>query len=162
MYSVQDIDALLLLAIGLASKRRPAELAQIIAANDLIHGSVPLKSDLAEAFHHLARDGLIAQVADGFTLMPDAVEILSAGRKKADNEERLIGIKAALCAYTPMGESPTIGVTAEQLSAAVQSHQASKEHAGKNLLVPKPQPVVDSKRPQRRQPLAVQRRKNYA
>ena len=158
MYPVHDIDALLLLAIAISSKRRPAELVEIIAANDLIHGSVSFKSELTEAFRNLSTHGLISQVGDGYALTQVALTIMTAGRKKADNEERLFGLKAALSSYNLKGEHPAILVSAEQLSAAILAHQASKAHAGKNLLVPKPKPVVDSKRPQRRKPLPTRRK----
>lgn len=158
MHPVHDIDALLLLAIAISSKRRPAELVEIIAANDLIQGSVSLKSELAEAFHHLSTHGLIAQVGDGYALTPVALTIMSAGRKKADNEERLHGLKAAISAYNLKGDHPAILVTEEDLGAAVHDHQASKEYAGKNLLVPKPKPAVDPKRPLRRKPFPSRRK----
>jgi len=158
MHPVRDVDALLLLSIAISSKRRPAELVEIIAANDLIHGSVPLKSELTEAFHRLSQYGLIVQVGDGYALTPVALTIMSAGRKKADNEERMHGLKAALSAYNLKGDHPAILVTEAQLSAAVHEHQASKEHAGKNLLVPKIKPVVDPKRPLRRKPLPARRK----
>lgn len=158
MYPVHDVDAILLLAIAISSKRRPAELVEIIAANDLIHGSVSSESALVEAFHNLSTHGLISQVGDGYALTPVALTIMTAGRKKADNEERLFGLKAALSGYNLKGEHPAILVTVEQLSTAVLAHQASKEHAGKNLLVPKPKPVIDSKRPGRRKPLPTRRK----
>lgn len=158
MHPVHDIDALLLLAITISSKRRPAELVEIIAANDLIHGSISSKSELSVAFERLSLCGLIARSGDGYVLTPQAVSIMSDGRKKADNEERLIRIKENLSDYHPKGEHAAIVVSSEQLSLAVQAHQVSKAHAGKNLLVPKPKPVVDSKRPQRRKPLPSRRK----
>ncbi|MCX7193093.1 MAG: hypothetical protein NTY60_05640 [Proteobacteria bacterium] len=158
MHPVRDVDALLLLSIAISSKRRSAELVEIIAANDLIHGSVPLKAELTEAFHRLSQYGLIVQAGDGYALTPVALTIMSAGRKKADNEERMHGLKAALSAYNLKGDHPAILVTEAQLSAAVHEHQASKEHAGKNLLVPKIKPVVDPKRPLRRKPLPARRK----
>lgn len=158
MHPVHDVDALVLLSIAISSKRRPAELVEIIAANDLIHGSVSLKSELAEAFHRLSQYGLIVQAGEGYALTPVALTMLSGGRKKADNEERLTGIKAALAAYHLKGEHPVILVTMEQLSAAVLAHQEAKEHAGKNLLVPKLKPVIDAKRPLRRKPLPSRRK----
>lgn len=158
MYPVHNVDAILLLSIALSSKRRPAELVEIIAANDLIQGSVSSESELAGAFQNLSTHGLISQVGDGYALTPVALTIMSAGRKKADNEERLFGLKAALSGYNLKGDHPAILVSMEQLDAAILVHQASKEHAGKNLLVPKPKPVVDAKRPGRRKPLPSRRK----
>lgn len=158
MYPVHNVDAILLLAIALSSKRRPAELVEIIAANDLIQGAVCSEPELTEAFHNLSTHGLISQVGEGYALTPVALTIMTAGRKKADNEERLMCLKAALSAYNLKGDHPVILVSTEQLSAAILAHQASKEHAGKNLLVPKPKPVVDAKRPGRRKPLPSRRK----
>jgi hypothetical protein len=41
MYPVHDVDALLLIATTLSSKRRPAELVEIIAAADLLQVAIP-------------------------------------------------------------------------------------------------------------------------
>lgn len=158
MYPVHNVDAILLLAIAISSKRRPAELVEIIAANDLIQGAVSSEPELTEAFRNLSTHGLISQVGDGYALTPVALTIMTVGRKKADNEERLMGLKAALSAYNLKGDHPAILVSKERLSAAILAHQASKEHAGKNLLVPKPKPVVDAKRPGRRKPLPSRRK----
>ncbi len=146
MYPVYDVDALLLLSIGLSSKRRPAELYEIIAACDLIHGSVPVKSELIDAFARLSIGGLIEQQAAGYALTADALVLVADGRKKADNEERLLRIKAQLAAFALKGEHPVIQIAPEQISAAVQLHLADKAHAGRNLLVPKPKPVIDPRR----------------
>jgi len=117
MYPVHDVDALLLLAMALASKRRPAELAEIIAAADLIQGSIPSESKLGEAFHRLSMHGLIREAEGGFTLTPDAQKIMTGQPRKADAQERILGIKENLSAYNPQEEHPPILVTAEQLRA---------------------------------------------
>lgn len=158
MHPVHDVDVLLLLAIAISSKRRPAALAEIIAATDLIHGSVLPKPQLKAAFSNLSMYGLILQVGDGYALTPLALTLLSAGRKKADSEERLKGLKLAIPAYNLKGDHPAILVTEEQLGAAMHEHQQSKELAGKNLLAPKPKPAVDSKRPLRRKPFPARRK----
>ncbi len=158
MHPVYDVDALLLLAIAISSKRRPAELAEIIAANDLIHGSVSLKSELSEAFRRLSLHGLIVQAETGYALAPAALNMMSSGRKKAGNDERLLALKVALAACNIKAVHPVMLVSEAQLSAAIHEHQASGEHAGKNLLVPKPKAVVDPKRPQRRKPLPSRRK----
>ncbi|ADL55271.1 hypothetical protein [Gallionella capsiferriformans] len=158
MYAVHDVDALLLLAIAISSKRRPAELAEIIAANDLIHGSVSLKSELTAGFKNLSSHGLIVQVDNGYTLTPVGLTLMSTGRKKADNEERLHGLKAAISAYKLKSDHPVIQLTDEQMAAAMHEHEASKALTGKNLLVPKPKPVVDAKRPLRRKPMPARRK----
>jgi hypothetical protein len=159
MFPVYDVDALLLLAISLASKRRPAELVEIIAAGDLIQGAVCSERDLAEAFHRLSAHGLICELGGGYALTPEAQKLMT-GQKRADAHERVFGIKDNLTAYNPAGEHTPIQVTVEQLAAAVMAHQTAKSSPGRNLFVPKPKPAeLDSKRPGRRKPLPVRRRK---
>ena len=101
MYPVHDVDALLLLAMALASKRRPAGLAEIIAAADLVQGSIPSESKLGEAFHRLSMHGLIREAEGCFTLTPDAQKIMTGQPRKADAQERILGIKGTLSAYNP-------------------------------------------------------------
>src|ERR1035437_9349412 len=98
MFPVYDVDALLLLAIAHSSKRRPAELVEIIAAGDLIQGAVCSELDLSEAFHRLSENGLVSEVEGGYVLTLDAQKIIT-GKKKADAHERVPGIKANLSAY---------------------------------------------------------------
>jgi hypothetical protein len=157
MFPVYDVDAFLLLAIALSSKRRPADLVGIIAAGDLIQGAVCSEQDLSEAFQRLSVHGLISEVEGGYVLEPDAQKILT-GKKKAEAHERVAGIKGQLTAYNPKAEHPPVLITVEQLSAAVLAHQNAKNSAGKNLLVPKPKREVDPKRPGRRKPLPSRRR----
>ncbi|MFA6922245.1 MAG: hypothetical protein WC216_10405 [Gallionella sp.] len=157
MFPVYDVDALLLLAIAHSSKRRPAGLVEIIAAGDLIQGAVCSELDLTEAFHKLSAHGLISEVEGGYVLTPDAQKIMT-GKKKADAHERVFAIKDKLTAYIPKEECAPVLVTVEQLGAAVLAHVESKKLPGKNLLVPRPKPVEDSKRPGRRKPLTHRRK----
>lgn len=138
MRPVHDIDAIILVATALASKRRPAELAEIVAAAELIQGLIPFVDKLGEAIQRLSSFGLISASEIGFTLTPAALEIMADQPKKATAEDRLIALKGDLAAYTPKGESATILVTMEQLNAAIQSHKVSRKAPGKNLLMPKP------------------------
>ena len=155
MFPVYDVDALLLLAISLASKRRPAELTEIIAAGDLIQGAVCSELELTEAFQRLSSCGLICEVEGGYALTSDAQEIMKGQPKKADAHERVFGIKGNLTAYNPKGEHPVVRVTVEQLAAAVLLHQTAKSSPGRNLFVPKPKPAETDPR---RKPLPSRRR----
>lgn len=158
MYPVHDVDALLLLAMALASKRRPAELAEIIAAADMIQGSIPSDLKLEEAFYRLSMHGLISEAEGGFTLTPDAQKIMTGQPRKDDAQKRILGIKENLSAYNPQSEHSPILVTAEQLSAAVLAHRASEKTTGKNMLVPKPKPAeTNNKRPGQRKPFPARR-----
>ena len=152
MYPVHDIDATLLLAISLAAKRRPAELVEIIAAADLAQAAIPSEAKLSESFYRLSAYGLVCAQDGGYTLTPDAQQMMAGQAKKAKTPERLYDIKEHLADYNLKGEHTAILVTEEQLGAAVLAYRAAKANAGKNLLVPKPKPAEDSKRPGQHKP----------
>jgi hypothetical protein len=149
MHPIHDVDVLLLLATALASKRRPAELAEIMAATDLLHGSIPLDVDLAAGFHRLSTHDLIAGEAGGLRLTPAALKIMDKlPRKKAETEDRLLALREQLAGYTPGGETAAIPLTTEQFTAAILAHRTFLKIPGRNMLVPKPKPAVErSKRP---------------
>jgi hypothetical protein len=152
MHPVHDFDALLLLATALSSKRRPAELAEIMAAADLLQSSIPSIEKMAEAFERLSRHGLVAAEGDGLVLTPDAQELVVPPSKKIENDERIYVVKENLAAYKPKGSDfPAVILTLEALAAAIREHKAAGEGAGKNLLVPKPKPEAAQARPGQRQ-----------
>lgn len=159
MHPIHDVDALLLLATALSAKRRPAPLVEIMAAVDLLQGNIPAAAKLAEAFCRLATHGLIRAQEGGFALTPAAQGLVAEQPKKALVAERLFGIKEQLGDYVPAGESPAIVLAAEQLSAAIEEHRAFAAGGGKNLLVPKPKPAENAKRPGQRQRKPVPARK---
>ena len=138
MHPVHDVDVLILMATTLSSKRRPAELVEIVAAADLLQGFIPFIEKLGDAIEHLSTSGLITATEGGFTLTPIAQKIMAKQPKKAVTEEVAIAIKCDLAAYTPKEEYPVIQLTEEQLSAAIQAHKTSRKVSGKNLLIPKP------------------------
>lgn len=138
MRPIHDADALILMATTLASKRRPAELVEIVAAADLIQGSIPFVEKLGEAIRWLSTLGLISATEGGFTLTPIGREIMAKQPKKAVAEELIIALKGNLAAYSPMEEYPPILLTQEQLSAAIRAHKTTRKTPGKNLLMPKP------------------------
>jgi len=150
MHPIRDVDALLLMATALSTKRRPAELTEIMAAMDLFHGSIPLDVDLADAFLRLSTHGLIGEQADGFTLTSAALELMAGVRhkRKAEPGERLLAIKQELAGYTPKGEGAAIRLATDKISAAILAHRAFLKGPGRNMLVPKPKAAVDkAKRP---------------
>ncbi|MCK0507209.1 hypothetical protein [Aromatoleum anaerobium] len=164
MHPVHDVDALLLLALALSSKRRPAELAEIMAAADLIQGSIPSETKLGDAFHRLSTHGLINEVDGRFTLTPDAQKIMAGQPRKAETAERIFSVREKLSAYEPAGKHAPIVLTGEQLAQAILAHRSAGQGAGKNMLVPKPKTVDDDKRPDKRpgqwrRPFASRKRK---
>ncbi len=138
MHPIQDVDVILLMAITLASKRRPAELVEIVTAANLIHGSMPAEAKLATAFRRLSSHGLIAGIEDGFTLTEAAQQIMSGLSKKAETPELIFSIREKLSPYKPAEEYAAVVPTAEQLSAAIEAQRAAAKVPGKDLLVPKP------------------------
>lgn len=162
MYPVHDADAILLLALSLAAKRRPAELAEIIAAIELTHDVIPPETKLSDSFYRLSEYGLICAQQGGYTLTPDAQQIIAGQRKKSDTQSRIYDIKENLADFHLNGEHAIILVTVEQLAAAIAQHQSIKKSPGKNLLAPKSKPVEDRRPGQRKpyQPFAARRRKD--
>jgi len=163
MYPVHDADAILLLSLSLAAKRRPAELVEIIAATDLTQGTIPPETKLSDSFYRLSEYGLIREQDGGYTLTPDAQQILSGHARKAKPQERIYDIKENLADYHLNGEHAIILLTVEQIAEAILAHRASKNSTGKNLLMPKPKPVEEPyKHPGQRKPFksfATRRRK---
>ncbi|OGS96205.1 MAG: hypothetical protein A3H31_09325 [Gallionellales bacterium RIFCSPLOWO2_02_FULL_57_47] len=163
MYPVHDVDAILLLAMSLAAKRRPAELVEILAAVDLAQDAIPPETKLSDSFYRLSEYGLICEQDGGYALTPDAQQIVSGHAKKAKSQERIYDIKEKLADFHLNGVHTIILLTVEQISAAISAHQATKKSAGKNLLMPKTKPVEeDNKRPGQRKPFksfATRRRK---
>jgi hypothetical protein len=163
MYPVHDVDALLLLATTLASKRRPAELAEIMAAADLIQGTVPSELKLVESFQRLSAHGLILELDGGFTLTPVAQAIMAGQPKgKLEKDERLYRIKEKLGAFHGNADQPKVELTVERIAAAILAHRTTLTGPGRNLLIAKPKPAeTDRHRPGQRQrrPLPKHRRK---
>jgi len=160
MYPVHDVDAILLLSLALAAKRRPAELVEVIAATELTQSAIPAEAKLSDAFSRLSAYGLIVESNGGYALAPDAQEMLASQRKKADTEKRIYALKESLADYFLQGEHVTIIVTEEQLSAAILAHQASKKSTAKNMLSPKPKPVEDKRPPKPYKPFSQRKRKD--
>ncbi len=139
MYPVHDIDALLILAMSTAAKRRPAELVEILAAADLALETTPTTARLFDSFCRLASYGLVREEEGGYSLTPDAQVMLTGHAKKAKAQERIHDIKEHLIDYTMKGEQPVLTLTEKQVGAAIVAHRAGKKE--RSWLVPKPKPV---------------------
>jgi hypothetical protein len=140
MRLLPDVDVVILMATALSAKRRPATLAEIVAAADLLQGFIPYPDKLGDALRRLSTAGLVCAAADGYALTPAAEKIVAALPKKAEIAERLATLRSSLAAFAPTAEGSAIVLDAEQLAAAVKAHQAAKQSSGKNLLMPKPKP----------------------
>ncbi|MBU1647546.1 MAG: hypothetical protein KJ787_14530 [Gammaproteobacteria bacterium] len=140
MRPVHDTDAILLMATTLSSKRRPAELVEIVAAADMIQGSIPYADKLGEAIERLTGLGLIAVSEAGFMLTAAAQEIMARQPKKAGTEELVLMVRDELSEYSPRQAFPTTELAEEKIAAAILAHKASKKAPGKNVLMPKAKP----------------------
>jgi hypothetical protein len=146
MHPIHDTDLQLLLATTLAAKRKPAPLAAIIAALDLLHGAIPSEAKLGEAFYRLGTNGLLLAVDDGFTLSPDAQKMMATQPKRGAVAEHIFSLKEKLATYNPPSEGVSIIVGAEDIETAIKTHRASAQGAGKNLLMPIKSKETDNKR----------------
>ncbi len=138
MHPVNDVDAIILMATTLASKRRPAELVEIVAAADLLQGAVPFVEKLDEAIKRLSTLGLIGATEGRFMLTPAGHAIMAKQPKKADTEQLVIAVRSALAAHSPKEHCAPVVLSPEQLVTAIQAHKATRKAPGKNLLMPKP------------------------
>jgi hypothetical protein len=162
MHPVHDVDVLLLLATTLSSKRRPAELVEIMLAADLLQASIAFESKMGESFVRLSKNGLIVEEEGRFALTQDAQKIMSGKQKKADVAEQIFNIKEKLSAYTAQGEHTPINLSAEQIAAALAARQASGASGVKRVLVPKPKTddTVDKRPGQWRKPFGGRKRRD--
>lgn len=141
MYPVQDVDAILLLSLSVAAKRRPADLSEIITAIDLAHDAIPSGNKLSDAFARMSAYGLVVEIEGGYALSSDAQEMMASQSKKDDTEKKLFRLKEHLAGYHPKGEHATIQIHPNQLLAAIKAFQACKKTAGRNVLRDKPKAV---------------------
>lgn len=145
MYPVHDVDAMLILALSLAAKRRPADLVEIVAAAELANGVIPPETRLSDAFARLSAYGLICEQEGGYTLAPDAQQMVAMLRKKAEIRKRIFDIKECLADYHLKGEHRMIQISPDELLAAIEAHKKSRS-SERSWLIEKPKPVWISKK----------------
>lgn len=159
MHPIHDTDPLLLLAVALAAKRRPAELLEIVAAVDLLQGKIPGETKFAETLARLAVAGLIVAADGGLALTPAAQKLIEVLPHKREAGEQLLALKDGLAAYAPGPEQPPVVVEGAAVLAAILAHRAAAKSGAKNLLVPKPKPTDTARPGQRQRKPAPARRK---
>ncbi len=147
MRLIYDVDAFVLLATGIAAKRRPAELVEVVAAIEMIHGAMPGEYRMSESFTRLASWGLLIAEEGRYTLTPAAEAIMAVPKKKADAEARVAYLKEVLAEYEPIDEPEEgfapLEVTPAQLVAAMKAHRLSAKDTGIAMLMPKKKTEVD-------------------
>lgn len=161
MTPIHDVDLLLLLAVSMAAKRRPAEALDIVAAIDLIQKNVPNEDKLVDAFQRLGSAGLMQAEGGGVVLSAAAQAMIEALPRKAETAERLFCLRDALSMWTAPADGIPVDLAAADLRAALLAHRASASGPAKNLLMPKPAASEPTARPgqRKRKPLPGQRRR---
>ena len=146
MYPIHDTDAQLLLATLIAAKRRPAALADIVAAAEFMGFPVTAPAAWATAFERFVTHGLLTAVREGYALTPAAVQLVEGLPKKAEADERVFLVRERLAAYKPATEHAPIEIGAGQFEAALRDHARLAQQGGKNLLMPKPKREEEDER----------------
>ena len=162
MYPVHDVDALLLIATTLSSKRRPAELVEIIAAMELLQVAMPTAARLVESLEHLGRHGMISMREDGYALTENAEAVMAEQPKRGTSEEKIFRVRDDLSAFNTKADHLPVVVSEAAIDAALLAHKLAGEGKQKNLLVPKPKVTEGEKQKpgQRfRKPLPAHKRK---
>jgi len=162
MHPVHDIDVVLLLALALSSKRRPAELAEIVAAAEVVDSVIPSNLQLIDSFAKLARHGLISALDGGFSLTQEAQAVMTGASRTSNTSRRIASIKEKLVIHETTTEHAPILLSAKEVSAAILAHRAASKSPGSTLLAPKPSADSRKARPGQRQrkPLPANRHKN--
>lgn len=139
MHTHHDPDAVILTATLLSSKRRPAQLVDVVAAADLIQGFVPFPEKLGAAIERLSAQGLIVAAEGGLTLTGAARELLAKLPAKLGPQDLAAAVGDSLAGWRPRAGHAPLVLEQQELGAAVRAYKAIRKAPGKNLLMPKPQ-----------------------
>ena len=162
MQRVTDIDAVLLLAVARASKRRPAELSDLVAAAELVAGDMPDPGKLAEAAARLSTHGLLVAAEGGLALSAEAQQVLVGEPAKAEPAARIFWVRDQLSGLQVTAGHAAIELTARQIDDAIKVHRTAAAATSKNLLAPRPKPPEDNGRGpgfRQRKPMPARRRR---
>lgn len=165
MHPVHDVDPLLLLAIALSSKRKPADLVEIVAALNLVQGAegkFPPEAKLIESMQRLSVHGLIESTGNAYSLSAEAQKIVAGLPRKGETDERVFNFKDQLSLYTAKERHAPVAVDEAQLTAAIVAHKKLLSDGKRSLMVPKPKPPEDNGRGpgfKQRKPMPAAKRK---
>jgi hypothetical protein len=99
MHPISDTDALFLLATTLASKRRPAELVEIIAGFEPLLEAVPGTSRLIDTIRRLTAHGLVQVEDDRFSLTAAGQQLMVGLPKRTDTAGLVTHLRGKLAAF---------------------------------------------------------------
>ncbi|GAA5171636.1 hypothetical protein [Viridibacterium curvum] len=125
MHPIHDADALLLLALTLASKRRPANVEEIAIALGTLQPRLPAEPKLLDAFARLSNHGLVIASLDGYALSDTAQGLLKGVKAKGEIAERLQSLKDRLAGNQLTATHPASKPDAAALSAAIAAWRAT-------------------------------------
>ncbi len=138
MQPISDTDALFLLATTLASKRRPAELVEIIAGFEPLLEPVPGTSRLIDSIRRLTAHGLVQVEDERFSLSAAGQQLMVGLPRKADTAGLVTHLRGKLAAFEGPASFPSVHLGQAQVDRAVLTQRAAAKEPGKNLLMPKP------------------------
>ena len=84
MHPIHDTDPLLLLAVSLAAKRRPAALEEVVAAIDLMQEKIPGEGKFIDTIARLAVAGLLHAPEGGLALTAAGESLIAPLPRKAE------------------------------------------------------------------------------
>lgn len=125
MHPIHDADLLLLQAVTLASKRRPAALDEVIVALAMLQPRLPGDAKLLDAFSRLSVHGLIVSLNGGYTLSAEAQQLIATLPIKGEPAERAHRLKEKLAGYEASQAHEVSAPTADELTAVIVAWKAS-------------------------------------
>lgn len=125
MHPIHDADALLLLAITLASKRKPAAIDEIAIALGTLQPRLPAETKLLDAFERLSSHGLVAASEAGYALSIEGEKQMQGVSARGETAERAEQLKERLAACNAKAKHPASKPDAGALSAAIAAWRAS-------------------------------------
>lgn len=125
MHPIFDADALLLLALVPASKRRPATLEEIVIALASLRPELPGAPRLRDAFARLAAHGLLLARDGGYTLSATAQALLAKVPTKGEAGARVFALKQALAGFESPADQAPVELSAAAIGDAIKAFQAS-------------------------------------
>ncbi|MGC3962222.1 MAG: hypothetical protein QM803_02565 [Rhodocyclaceae bacterium] len=125
MHPIHDADLLLLLAITLASKRKPAAVEDIAIALGTLQPLLPAEDKLLGAFARLSSHGLIVASGDSYGLSAAGEALMKSVPAKGETADRAAQLKRALPTYEAEPTMAAVQPEATVLSAALEAWRAS-------------------------------------
>lgn len=125
MHPIHDADVLVLLALAVASKRKSANLNELVLGLAMVQAQLPSVTRLMAAFTRLSSHGLITGDAEGYRLSETAQKLMLGVSRKKESAEQIFSLREKLKAFTPDTSEAAFQPEEQQLTAAIAAWQAS-------------------------------------